>query len=96
MENYIFEWDEAKNQTNIIKHNISFKNAQYAFADINRIIAIDIKHSSDIEKRYYCIGKLHNDEIVTVRFVLLNHNIRIIGAGYWRQGRKAYEEKNTI
>ena len=31
-------------------------------------------------------------KILTVRFTYREHLIRIIGAGYWRRGKKAYEE----
>ena len=31
--------------------------------------------------------------IITVRFTMRNENIRIIGAGYWREGRDKYEQK---
>jgi len=86
-----FEWDEKKNESNIKKHCVSFFDAQYAFYDSNRIIAEDTKHS-DNEKRYYCFGKVSGG-IMTVRFTYRKNKIRIIGAGYWRQGRKIYEKK---
>lgn len=89
-----FEWDERKNNQNQVKHGISFEFAQYAFADPNRIIAEDISHSQK-EKRYYCFGKLE-DGIVTVRFTYRSNVIRIYGAGYWRKGRKIYEQENKI
>jgi uncharacterized DUF497 family protein len=31
--------------------------------------------------------------IITVRFTMRNESIRIIGAGYWREGRYKYEQK---
>lgn len=34
--------------------------------------------------------------IMTVRFTYRNNKIRIIGAGYWRKGKKLYEEENQI
>lgn len=43
-----------------------FEEAQYAFADKNRIIAKDLEHSKT-EERFYCFGKV-NDNIMTVRF----------------------------
>ncbi len=61
-----FEWDEQKNRENIEKHGVSFYLAQYAFADPNRVILENLKHSQE-EKRYYCIGKVE-EEILTVRF----------------------------
>ena len=88
-----FEWDPSKNETNIQKHGIDFEEAQLAFLDPKRIIAIDVDHSLGTEKRFYCIGKVGTG-IITVRFTYRNTKIRIIGAGYWRKGKKTYEEKN--
>ena len=87
-----FEWDSSKDKQNQDKHGVSFELAQYAFADPNRVIAEDISHSQK-EKRYYCFGKV-GDGIITVRFTLRGGTIRIIGAGYWRKGRKLYENEN--
>ena len=89
-----FEWDENKNKLNQRKHNLSFEEAQFAFSDPLRIIAKDLEHSSG-EERFYCFGKYDN-EIITVRFTYRNNNIRIIGAGYWRKGKKIYEKENKI
>lgn len=89
-----FEWSEDKERENIAKHGVSFVKAQYAFGDPYRIIAPDKTHSSS-EQRYYCIGKV-NEGIITVRFTYRVNNIRIFGAGYWRKGKKIYEEKNQI
>lgn len=89
-----FEWDEVKDETNKRKHGISFYSAQYAFSDPNRVIAEDLDHSNEDEKRYFCFGEV-NDEIVTVRFVVREDKIRIIGAGYWRKGKKIYEKENN-
>ena len=89
-----FEWDENKNSLNIEKHNVSFEEAQHAFADPNRIIAKDLEHS-DGEERYYCFGRV-GDDIMTVRFTYRNNIIRIYGAGYWRKGKMIYEKENKI
>ena len=86
-----FEWDDKKDRENQIKHGVSFYEAQQAFLDFNRLIAEDIEHSEH-ESRYYCFGKFEN-EIMTVRFTYRGHKIRIIGAGYWRKGRKIYEQE---
>lgn len=89
-----FEWDEGKDAENQAKHNVSFTLAQYAFLDPNRIIVEDVEHST-AEDRFYCIGRVE-DGIITVRFTYRSNVIRIIGAGYWRKGRRLYEEKNKI
>jgi len=89
-----FDWDEKKNHENLQKHSVTFEAAQHAFADPNRVIAEDVKHSQ-IEKRYYCFGEVGGG-IMTVRFTWRSNVIRIIGAGYWRKGRKIYETENSI
>ncbi len=90
MAETVFEWDSRKNEANKKKHGISFYEAQQAFSDPNRIIAKDVEHSAN-EVRYYCFGKV-GDAVMTVRFTYRNNNIRIFGAGYWREGRNIYEK----
>ena len=83
-----FEWDERKNRANIRKHGVSFEEAREAFLDPQRKIRFNEKHSKR-EKRFFCFGKI-GSQIMTVRFTMREANIRIIGAGYWREGRKFY------
>jgi uncharacterized DUF497 family protein len=89
-----FEWDSTKDLINQEKHGVSFALAQFAFLDHQRIILEDLEHSGD-ENRYYCLGKV-TDGILTVRFTYRKSKIRIIGAGYWRKGKKIYEGENKI
>jgi uncharacterized protein len=91
----VFEWDEAKNRTNEEKHGISFIQAQYAFADKERLITLDSLHSNREEKRYFCFGKVEG-RVLTVRFTYRNGKVRIIGAGFWREGKAKYEKENKI
>ena len=91
-----FEWDEAKNLENKQKHGVSFYEAQHAFLDPNRLIAEDLAHSEK-EKRFFCIGRDEAGEgILTVRFTYRKKRIRVIGAGYWRKGKKVYEQANSL
>ncbi|MDY0355090.1 MAG: BrnT family toxin [Sedimentisphaerales bacterium] len=89
-----FEWDHAKDRDNQVRHGIGFGAAQRAFLDPKRVIAKDLGHSAE-EERFYCIGRV-GDGIVTVRFTYRGDVIRIYGAGYWRKGKKLYEETNEI
>ncbi|MYA24537.1 MAG: BrnT family toxin [Gemmatimonadetes bacterium] len=93
--NMNFEWDSQKDCINQSKHKVSFAEAQFAFTDPHRIIAIDSKHSTAEETRYFCFGKIE-DRVLTVRFTYRKGNIRIFGAGYWREGRDRYEQKKKI
>ena len=76
----IFDWDEEKNQKNIIKHNIDFETAAHVFADNNRIEIYDEAHSDIDEDRYITIGQLEDRVIVMVVYTDRNNNIRIISA----------------
>ena len=89
-----FEWDERKNHSNNEKHGITFEEAQEGFYDEKRIIIKDEKHSES-EERYFCIGKNYKG-IVTIRFTIREDSIRIIGAGYWREGKLRYERENDL
>jgi len=87
-----FEWGPEKDIENRLKHGVSFEEAKYAFEDPNRIIHEDLDHSKN-EQRYYCFGKIDNN-VMTVRFTYRQYKVRIFGAGYWRKGRKIYEEES--
>ena len=89
-----FEWDSDKDADNQRKHGVSFAHAQQAFLDPRRVIARDLTHS-ETEPRYYCFG-LVGEGVLTVRFTYRNDVIRIIGAGYWRKGKRIYEQANQI
>lgn len=89
-----FEWDPAKDLLNQIKHGVSFLEAQFAFADPRRVIAEDLEHGGE-ERRYYCMGRV-GQGILTVRFTWRDGIIRIIGAGYWRKGKRIYERQNQV
>jgi uncharacterized DUF497 family protein len=89
-----FEWDPDKDLENQKKHRVSFLEAQYAFADSNRVIAEDLEHSAK-EKRYYCFGRV-GWGVLTVRFTYRDGIIRIFGAGYWRKGKTIYDRENKV
>jgi uncharacterized protein len=87
----LFIWNSEKNKENIEKHGVDFRSAIEAFADPSRLIAVDESHSEK-EERFFCIGNAEK-KICTVRFVYRDGLVRIYGAGYWRKGRRFYEEK---
>ena len=89
-----FEWDSGKDAENQRRHGVAFAKAQHAFADPDRVIAKDVTHSRE-EVRFFCFGKVEGG-ILTVRFTYRDGKIRIFGAGYWRKGKKIYEQENQI
>ncbi len=91
-----FEWDMAKDAANQQNHGVSFADAQHAFLDKNRVIAKDVCHSQK-EQRYYCVGlNREGTGILTVRFTYRRGRVRIIEAGYWRRGKRIYEQANAV
>jgi uncharacterized DUF497 family protein len=89
-----FEWDPAKDADNQLRHGVSFVEAQLAFLDSDRVIAKDLGHSTT-ESRYFCFGRVELG-ILTVRFTYRGEKIRILGAGYWRKGKKLYEAQRKV
>lgn len=91
MEDDTFEWDDAKADANFSKHGVTFSAARGAFKDPRRLIFRDSIHSGT-EERYYCIGVIEGG-VATVRFTRRHERIRIIGAGFWRKGRRLYDQE---
>ena len=87
----LFVWNALKEQENAAKHGVHFIAASKAFEDPNIKIFVDSKHSEQ-EERFFAIGKVE-EGILTVRFTYRGGEIRILGAGYWRNGRRLYERK---
>ena len=50
-----FIWDEKKARENLIKHKISFEEAQTVFSDPNARMIFDPEHSGD-EERFILLG----------------------------------------
>ena len=60
-----FEWDEAKNRLNKVKHGVSFEVAARVFADPQRIERYDAGHS-DEEDRWMTIGMVYPTILVVI------------------------------
>lgn len=89
-----FEWDARKAAQNVREHGVTFEAATHAFDDPDLVLAEDAAHSQS-EQRYFAFGRV-NRGILTVRFVIRDDRIRIIGAGYWRKGKVFYEQANRL
>lgn len=88
-----FEWDGAKERRNVQKHGLDFGTARQAFGDPCRMILSDTKHSRD-EVRWHCLGMVQG-RVLTVRFTVRGDKIRIIGVGFWREGKEFYEKNKS-
>ena len=76
----LFEWDEAKNQANIRKHGVNFREAAYVFSDPLALNIPDDDHSED-EERWVLLGKNRNERILlVVHTYRQGESIRLISA----------------
>jgi uncharacterized DUF497 family protein len=95
MKTQLFEWDKTKDLLNINKHGVAFEYAKEVFDDPFHVITEDGVHSNASEQRYFCFGMV-GGKVMTVRFTLRQKKIRIIGAAFWREGKKEYEKQNRL
>jgi uncharacterized protein len=85
-----FDWDEAKAQTNLIKHGVSFEEAKSVFYDDNAIEFYD-ENNSEWEDRFLLLGFSSTGKILMVCHCVRKSGnvIRIISA------RKATKKEQT-
>jgi uncharacterized protein len=87
-----FEWDEGKAESNLIKHGISFDDAQTVFNDPLYVDFYDPDHSED-EDRYLIIGESNRGRLLIVSYTERGNVIRLISARETTKiERKMYEE----
>jgi len=60
-----FDWDENKNNENILKHGISFYEAMTVFDDDNALYKPDASHSNN-EDRFIILGFSTNPRLLVV------------------------------
>ena len=84
------EWDERKNQINIMKHGVSFDLAAHVFKDPLRKEDYDNRHSNLEEDRIVVIG-IAEDRLLFVNFTEPDpETIRIISARKANKHERSY------
>ena len=53
---YEFDWDPAKDRSNIRKHGVSFRQAATVFRDPNQLSLYDEEHSDEGDDRWITAG----------------------------------------
>lgn len=87
-----FQWNPAKESENLAKHGVSFTEAQKAFEDPKALVLFDAAHSTRTELRWWLLGRV-GARVMLVRYTHRPVGIvRLIGAGYWKEGRDYYEK----
>jgi uncharacterized DUF497 family protein len=88
-EDISFEWDEAKAESNRLKHGIDFNDAIKVFSDPDAYADEDIRFEYG-ETRIKIIGEIDHQLIAAVVYTDRHQKIRIISA---RKARKDEKEK---
>jgi len=90
-----FEWDPEKDKANRNKHNLTFLEACYVFADKYMLTFFDEGHSED-EDRWITLGQIPNGKILVVghtyRKIRGKESVRIIST---RKATK-HEERQYV
>jgi len=84
------EWDESKNQINIMKHGISFGFAAHIFTDPLRKEDYDDKHSDIEQDRTTAIGLVENRLLFVSFSEPDSETIRIISARKANKHERSY------
>ncbi len=90
-----FEWDDVKNQRNVLKHRVSFETAVLVFDDPYSVTQRD--ESANEEERWITLGLLNPGAVLFVVHTCFEGNneevMRIISArAATPRERKNYEE----
>ncbi|HEX9457838.1 MAG TPA: BrnT family toxin [Thermoanaerobaculia bacterium] len=93
MNDFGFEWDDAKAQSNLRKHGVSFDEATTVFSEWGAPINGDVEHSTD-EDRFIIIGMSERDRLLIVAFTYRTEVVRIISARRAnRREQQIYEQE---
>lgn len=75
-----FEWNSSKASRNLLKHGVSFEEAESIFYDPFARLIIDTEHSED-EERYLLLGNSRHSRLLVVCHCIRNGEIiRLISA----------------
>lgn len=74
-----FEWDPQKAASNVLKHGVSFEEAQTVFGDPLATTVPDPDHSVD-EERWLTTGQTNQEQLLIVAHVDRGETIRLINA----------------
>jgi uncharacterized DUF497 family protein len=79
MDEYRFEWDEAKAESNYRKHMVDFATARRAFYDAGALIRYDEFSSEYNEDRFMLTG-MAGGQLLTIIYTQRAETVRLISA----------------
>jgi hypothetical protein len=93
-----FEWDPDKARSNLVKHGVTFEDAEFVWEDPLRVIRFD--SVQDYEERWRAIGAVGPVALIIVIHIYPDatdeDRVRIISARRaTAHERRQYEQENT-
>ena len=89
-----FEWDEAKNTANVVKHGVGFARACGVFKDVFAIEQVDDRRNYG-EERYVIIG-MAEGRLLSVVYTMRGDALRLISARRATSlEKRRYHEENS-
>ena len=91
-----FQWDEGNSRKNWDKHQVAASECEQVFFNQPLLVRDDVAHS-ELESRYYALGKTDADRLLFVVFTVRDSFVRVISArDMSRRERQVYEEVTKI
>jgi len=87
----IFDWDGSKEQSNRLKHGISFVSAIRVFLDPNRV-ELDVTKPEYGERRFKAIGRVESQVIAVIYTDRADHRRIISARRAKRNERRQYDQ----
>jgi uncharacterized protein len=88
-----FEWDDGNSNKNFYLHGVTDGECEDVFFNLPLIIADDKTHS-EIEKRFFALGRTDSNRRLFIAFAVRNKLIRVISArDMTKSEKRKYAEK---
>lgn len=88
-----FQWDEGNLDKNWYLHHVTSGECEEIFFNLPLIVATDTRHSQ-LEQRYYALGRTDRERWLFIAFTIRDELIRIISARDMNQKEvRRYDER---
>ena len=88
-----FQWDRGNRDKSRLKHGVAVEAAEQCFYN-DPMVAADVRHSTESEKRYILLGETDEDRKLFIAFTMRDDWVRVISARPMHEKeRKYYEEQ---
>ena len=88
-----FQWDKSNIEKNRLKHKVNPVECEQIFFNQPLLVAEDLRHSQ-IEKRYYALGRTYNGRLLFVAFTIRKNLTRVISARNMSRRERTKYERN--